>query len=351
MDHGVILEPSMDLMEWKTIKNWSFLQQNIFNFHTAIDIFHRWRTMFQDLFLNLSLDAGHNHLCWNEFFSVETFEGYFLGWCYEKAINDITFSPHQGGYWIKIAKENRYYCWGYIDKNIYEKIINQWKIITSMDLIDPKPQSAVIQWQWGRQQFNTRISLWPTVFGTKVSVRVLHNQYTYLESLGLNKTVYNQILSLIKEPTLLAIMGPVGTGKTSLAYGIARQLVASGLHVMSIEDPVEYYCDFFDQGIVNDMTINHLMRHGIHTIFVGEILDVKGAQQVIQLMATGHGVITTFHGSSIEDLQYRWLSLGSNFYKGYGFFPKIVQGQMLVEIYNMAGELLSLSYEDQKINH
>jgi type IV pilus assembly protein PilB len=292
-----------------------------------------------------------NRYCWNEFFSIDTFEGYFLCWCHQWAINDGTFFIYQDTVTIKIRYGSSYYAIGYFTKTTYNKIINQWKHRLFLDLIGQDPQSAVMEWQWGDKKFNTRISLWPTVYGEKLSFRILYNQYTHLSHLNLHPTIYNHILNIIKEPTFFAICGPVGTGKTSLAYGICRQLVQWGCHGMSVENPVEYYCDFFDQGnSTGSVHFNHIMRHGIDTIFVGEILDESTAQQVIQLMATGHRVISTFHCASIEDFQYRWLSLGNKFYKGYGLFPRLMgesNKKMLLEVYDMKGSLLSLTYDEQ----
>lgn len=359
----------------------SFLKENFFNFYENLNILDEYYKKIEDFIKNINLNnsaINQNNLkniyivdntppCsvntislidFDDFFKYNTSEGYFLYWCFKLKIWDITFFNENNKVFIKFRYKGLYYKIGYCDINIYNGLYNRWKIFMNLDIITQDPQSGVIKFSYGIENFNCRFSFYPLMNGTKISIRILNNQYTDLKKLNLDNRIYNQLLSIIGEKTFIAICGPSSTGKTTLAYGINKQLAQWGFHVMSIEHPVEYIVTDFDQAndkINKSLLFENLMRHDLDTIFVGEILDETMAKYVIEAMATGHGVIGTFHVSNLNDLKYRWLNLWDKFYKGYCIFPKIYyknnESKMILEIYKIGGDLISIDYDCQINNN
>ena len=89
--------------------------------------------------------------------------------------------------------------------------------------------------------------------------------------------------------------GPVGSGKTSLMYHLARR---NEEQVITIEDPVEIEEPLFLQLQVNekidqtyDQLLNQPLRHRPDLLIVGEIRDKKTADAAIRAAADGPSCI------------------------------------------------------------
>lgn len=273
--------------------------------------------------------------------------GYLCHWLWSQNITDFSTFFTDDKAIIKIRYRGLYYDLGCCCKNNYHKIINQWKIYQALDLIESKPQTTVIEWEYDQEKFFTRWSLYPLINGEKLSVRILYNKYLNIPWSKYHPTIRDLLINIFQEKTFFIIGGIAGSGKTTLAYGLNQYLAHKGYNLLSIENPVEYISKDFAQS--NGGNFNHLMRHDLDYIFMGEILTMEEAKIALNLIATGHGVISTLHINNIEDLNYRWD--GVKFYKGYGIFPKIFyydnDSIIIIEIYDLNKKLLSPSYEDQ----
>ncbi|WP_165005427.1 MULTISPECIES: competence type IV pilus ATPase ComGA [unclassified Enterococcus] len=126
-------------------------------------------------------------------------------------------------------------------------------------------------------------------------------------------------LSIIENQTkkrgLYLFSGPVGSGKTSLMYRLARE---EKLQVVTIEDPVEIEEPLFLQLQVNpkiEQTYEQLMklalRHRPDLLIIGEIRDQKTAHAAIRASLTGHRVFATVHARDLEGTKARICELTS----------------------------------------
>lgn len=115
---------------------------------------------------------------------------------------------------------------------------------------------------------------------------------------------------------LIVFSGPMGSGKTTLIYEIAKKLSKSKM-VMSIEDPVEIKEENFLQLQVNErsgMTYQELLKSGLRNrpdiFIIGEIRDQKTAEIAVQAALSGHLVLTTIHSKSAQGVRNRMMELG-----------------------------------------
>lgn len=105
---------------------------------------------------------------------------------------------------------------------------------------------------------------------------------------------------------LLLVTGPTGSGKsTSLAAMIDYININKKLHVMTIEDPIEYvHAD--KKSIINQRelgsdtrtfadALKHVLRQNPDVILVGEMRDLETIQLAITAAETGHLVLSTLH--------------------------------------------------------
>jgi type II secretory ATPase GspE/PulE/Tfp pilus assembly ATPase PilB-like protein len=130
-----------------------------------------------------------------------------------------------------------------------------------------------------------------------------------------------QLLRAVAESSgLILISGPAGSGKTTTAYAMLRQLVrdtGEGMSLVTLEDPIEVALDGVVQSQVNPAAefdfatgLRSLMRQDPEAIFVGEIRDRETAEIAYQAALTGHLVFTTFHAGSASGAVSRLSDMG-----------------------------------------
>lgn len=108
---------------------------------------------------------------------------------------------------------------------------------------------------------------------------------------------------------LVLVTGPTGSGKsTTLAAMIGQINSEQSLHIITIEDPIEYLHDH-RYSIINQREVgmdthafNHALRASLRedpdVILVGEMRDLETIQIAITCAETGHLVFATLHTNS-----------------------------------------------------
>ncbi|MCA9240226.1 MAG: Flp pilus assembly complex ATPase component TadA [Planctomycetales bacterium] len=168
-----------------------------------------------------------------------------------------------------------------------------------------------------------RISTFPTVYGEKVVARVLQAgaaELGRLSDLQLPAEA-QQVLSHAFRQTsgAILIVGPAGSGKTTTAYAIIREIVAQtggARSIATLEDPVEVVLEGVTQsqaaphaGFDLQSGLRALVRQDPEVILVGEIRDAETARLAYQAALTGQLVVTTFHASDVATAVSRLLDM------------------------------------------
>ena len=112
---------------------------------------------------------------------------------------------------------------------------------------------------------------------------------------------------------LIAFAGSTGNGKsTSIASLISENARQKAIRVVTIEDPIEYLHEDMPNGstftyrAVGTHTgsfacaMRDAMRMHPDIIVLGELRDAREANVALEAALTGHKVITTLHGGSVE---------------------------------------------------
>jgi general secretion pathway protein E len=177
--------------------------------------------------------------------------------------------------------------------------------------------------------FGVRIATAPTNVGSVMVMRLLYNdagEAATLEELGFTEQQSETIGLLKQQPHGMNIIsGPTGSGKsTTLQRVLAGQIrdMAGSIHVITVEDPVEYpIAGAVQTPVVNAGTeearstafaaaIANAMRLDPDTIMIGEMRDRASAQSALRASMTGHQVWTTVHANSAAAIADRLTDLG-----------------------------------------
>ncbi|MEA3428852.1 MAG: GspE/PulE family protein, partial [Thermodesulfobacteriota bacterium] len=184
------------------------------------------------------------------------------------------------------------------------------------------------------KEINIRASTIPTIYGENMVLRLLDMSsgiYT-LEQLGMSEKDRKKLEPIITKPYgMILSTGPTGCGKSTTLYSILQRLNKPDVHIITLEDPVEYRMEKIRQIQLNrkaGMTfaggLRSIMRQDPDIIMVGEIRDPETATIAVQAALTGHRVLSTVHTNDAAGAITRFIDMGIE--------PFLVSSVMLVSI-------------------
>ncbi|MCA9379435.1 type II/IV secretion system protein [Candidatus Dojkabacteria bacterium] len=205
--------------------------------------------------------------------------------------------------------------------SLYEIVLNRVKVLAGMRLDEhSRPQDGAIHFDSGKRELDLRVSIVPTVKGSKVVIRLLSDYLneTSLSGLGFSDNNRDIVRQASHESVgMILTVGPTGSGKTTTLYSILKSLNTDKVNITTIEDPVEYKIQGLNQIQVNtdvDLTfargLRSIVRQDPNIILVGEIRDVETAEIAINAALTGHLLLSTFHANDAATAIPRLLNMG-----------------------------------------
>ena len=240
-------------------------------------------------------------------------------------VSDVHFQPEKNGMEIRFRTDGVLHRIGTVPAERTPQFAARLKVLA--DLLTYKtnvPQEGRVR--AGRVPNivkEMRISTTPTLHGERVVIRFFseETQYHYPDELGFPDDIQVRLKHAVRKNSgAVLITGPAGSGKTTTAYALLRELADRGetlRSIVTLEDPIEHALDGIAQSEISsqgDRTlgemIKYMMRQDPEVLFVGEIRDRATAEAAFQSALTGHLLITTFHAGGVAEAVGRLCELG-----------------------------------------
>ncbi len=222
-------------------------------------------------------------------------------------VSDIHFEPGRDRLRIRFRQDGVMVPHGDVPNDEAVAMVGRIKVMAGADIAERRRhQDGRIQFETPRGTVDIRVSIYATIHGEKVVMRLLNNRETLLSTRDIG--MLPRMLEALQRDALDApsgvvmVTGPTGSGKTTTLYAAVNYLNDANTSIITAEDPVEYMIDGISQCSINPKinvsyaeTLRHIVRQDPDVIVIGEIRDQFSAEVAINAALTGHKVLTTFH--------------------------------------------------------
>jgi twitching motility protein PilT len=195
-------------------------------------------------------------------------------------------------------------------KNLATKVIDSEDMVALMKSITPEQKQQELQERGGTdfgfsygEAARFRVSIFRQRGDLAIVLRRIPNKLLTFEQIGLPEICRE----LVRRPRgMFLVTGPTGSGKTtSLATMIDYVNATFDRHIVTMEDPIEYYHKH-KKSIVNQREVGtdvpsfsealrRVLRSDPDVILVGEMRDLETIEAAIRAAETGHLVFGTLH--------------------------------------------------------
>lgn len=235
--------------------------------------------------------------------------------------SDIHLEPTPSGLRVRWRIDGVLHDKGHVDADVMSQVISRLKVLAHMDIAEKRiPQDGKCVIEYDGRQIDARVSTFPAVYGQKMVIRILDQARVRLDlaRLGFDAQMLERFGQLIRKSSgFFLVSGPTGSGKTTTLYAALSALHAPEKHIITLEDPVEYYLDGVTQGHVRPEVgftfakgVRALLRQDPDVVMVGEIRDCETAQVAIEAALTGHMVLSTIHTNDAPTVIMRLMDMG-----------------------------------------
>jgi general secretion pathway protein E len=246
---------------------------------------------------------------------------HLLQYAFEERASDIHLEPHRDGTVVRFRIDGVLHNIYSIPKKLHLPVLSRVKMIAGMNIAEKRrPQDGRIRTHFEGKPVEIRMSTIPVAFGEKAVLRILDPSILMqdLSTLGFEPDDQKRFEKLTKNASgLILVTGPTGSGKTTTLYSTLTTLATNEKNITTIEDPIEFVADEFNQIGVQpavDVTFTNALRHVLRQdpdiIMVGEIRDVETARSALRCSLTGHLVLSTLHTNDTASSAIRLLDMG-----------------------------------------
>jgi type II secretory ATPase GspE/PulE/Tfp pilus assembly ATPase PilB-like protein len=242
---------------------------------------------------------------------------------FELGASDLHLLPTEDGLRVAWRIDGVLHNAGQLPKAIGPNVVTRFKVLADLLTYETQtPQEGRLRTTPDAQPI--RVSTFPTIFGEKLVARVLQAggaELGLLADLDMPQQAEGVLSrALLQTSGAVLIVGPAGSGKTTTAYAVIREIAArsgGARSIATLEDPVEVVLPGVTQsqvaphaGFDLQTGLRALVRQDPEVILVGEIRDAETARIAYQAALTGQLVVTTFHAGDTATAIARLIDMG-----------------------------------------
>ena len=202
----------------------------------------------------------------------------------KREASDIHFEPEANFLRIRYRIDGMLRQIRALHKSYWPAMTVRIKVLSGMNIAEMRaPQDGRISLTVSGRQIDFRAACQPTIHGENIVLRILDRQkgIVPLEHLGLAEEHLQRLKLMIARPEgIILVTGPTGSGKTTTLYSVLNHINSENIHIMTLEDPVEYPMALVRQTSIAETAkldfangIRSMMRQDPDVILVGEIRD------------------------------------------------------------------------------
>lgn len=239
----------------------------------------------------------------------------------DRGASDIHIEPRDHHAEVRFRIDGRLQKIREIPAALLRMVVARIKIMADLDIANHRmPQDGRIEVRGGRKSMDLRVNVLPTLYGSRVVMRVLDRAVALksLDQLGFSDYNAELFRNMIMRPHgMILVTGPTGSGKTTTLYAAINEIKDVETNIMTCEDPVEYDIAGINQSQVNEkagltfaLQLRAILRQDPDVVLVGEVRDRETAETAIKAAMTGHLVFSTLHANDAASSVPRLLDMG-----------------------------------------
>lgn len=220
--------------------------------------------------------------------------------------SDVHIEPTAEDYRVRFRLDGILHERMTYDEDTGRRLVTALKTLAGIDIAEKrKAQDGRFRVRTDDREVDFRVATANSIHGEKMVIRILDHRGGIIDltSLGMSDDMLATFQSVIQSRNgMILATGPTGAGKTSTLYAALRQLDASRLNIMTIEDPPEYELTGSTQlavnpraGITYESGLRSILRQDPDVILVGEMRDTEAAEVALRAALTGHLVLSSLH--------------------------------------------------------
>jgi len=243
---------------------------------------------------------------------------------YIRSATDLHFEPLEHGMHLRMRVDGKMQNYERpINKELSESLMSRIKVLAGLDIAEQNMAqdggfSYKIQDWFEVDEVEMRVATIPSRWGEKATLRVLGQSTAgqTLSDLGMPEHILQAMRQALAKPHgIILVTGPTGSGKSTTLYASLRELDASQLNILTVEDPIEQVVDGTTQVQVSEKVsfskaLRSFLRHDPDVMLVGEIRDNETAETAVRAAMTGHMVLSTLHTNSAVATVSRLIDIG-----------------------------------------
>jgi len=198
-------------------------------------------------------------------------------------------------------------------RSLETKTLEPDDTVSLMKSITPERNQQELQEEGGTDfgfafgdQARFRVAIFKQRGNITLVLRLIPTQIMSFDEIGLPKIS----ASLCRRPRgMFLVTGPTGSGKTTTLASMVNYINETlDRHIVTVEDPIEYY-HYHKKAIINQREVGidvpsfsealrRVLRQDPDVILVGELRDLETIESAIRAAETGHLVFSTLHTTS-----------------------------------------------------